>query len=100
MPAAHSRQQNYLLAHLPKPDFERIVPFLELVEMPLGDVLYESGGRLQHVYFPTTSIVSLPYVLENGTIDYWRNLLRNPAQTHHRPTVLKHHRPIFVCMVA
>jgi len=66
MPAVHSPQQNYLLSHLPKADFERIEPFLELVEMPLGDVLYESGGRLQHVYFPTTSIVSLLYVLENG----------------------------------
>ena len=66
MPAAHSPHQNYLLAHLPKPEFDRIAPFLELVEMPLGDVLYESGGRLQHVYFPTTSIVSLLYVLENG----------------------------------
>ena len=66
MPKPHSPQQNYLLARLPKPDFERIAPFLELVEMPLGDVLYESGGRLRHVYFPTTSIVSLLYVLENG----------------------------------
>ena len=66
MPAAHSPHQNYLLAHLPKPEFERIAPCLELVEMPLGEVLYESGGRLQHVYFPTTSIVSLLYVLENG----------------------------------
>jgi CRP-like cAMP-binding protein len=39
---------------------------LELVELPLGEVLYESGGRLDHVYFPTTCIVSLLYVLENG----------------------------------
>jgi len=65
-PQMHSPQQNHLLAHLPTPDFERIAAHLELVEMPLGEVLYESGGRLQHVYFPTTSIVSLLYVMEDG----------------------------------
>jgi CRP-like cAMP-binding protein len=47
-------------------DYERIAPHLELVRMSLGDVLYESGGRLRHVYFPTTSIVSLLYVMEDG----------------------------------
>jgi CRP-like cAMP-binding protein len=47
------------------PDYERIAPHLELVRMSLGDVLYESGGRLRHVYFPTTSIVSLLYVMED-----------------------------------
>jgi CRP-like cAMP-binding protein len=51
---------------MPADDFARLAPHLELVEMPLGDVLYESGGRLHHLYFPTTSIVSLLYVLENG----------------------------------
>lgn len=61
-----SPQQNHLLAHLPKHDFERIASCLQLTEMPLGDVIYESGGRLQHVYFPTTSIVSLLYVMEDG----------------------------------
>jgi CRP-like cAMP-binding protein len=66
MPALHSPQQNHLLAHLPRRDLERIASHLELVEMPLGEVLYESGGRLQYVYFPTTSIVSLLYVLEDG----------------------------------
>jgi len=66
MPPLHSPLQNHLLATLPKPDFERIAPHLELVEMPLGDVLYESGAQLQHVYFPTTSIVSLLYVMEDG----------------------------------
>src|SRR5581483_1598079 len=44
----------------------RLSPHLELVTMPLGEALYESGGKLEHVYFPTTSIVSLLYVLENG----------------------------------
>lgn len=62
----HFPQQNLLLNALPNEDFERIAPMLELVEMPLGLVLYESGGQLRHVYFPTTSIVSLLYVLENG----------------------------------
>jgi CRP-like cAMP-binding protein len=42
------------------------LPHLELVPMPLGEAIYESGGRLEHVYFPTTSIVSLLYVLEDG----------------------------------
>jgi len=47
-------------------EYERLAPHLELIPMLLGDVMYESGGKLQHVYFPTTSIVSLHYVLENG----------------------------------
>lgn len=62
----YSPQQNHLLDALPEEDFQRIVPMLELVEMPLGQALYESGGHLKHVYFPTTSIVSLLYVLESG----------------------------------
>jgi CRP-like cAMP-binding protein len=64
--APHHPTQNRLLAALPAAEYERLLPHLELVPMPLGEVLYESGGRLQHVYFPTTSIVSLLYVLENG----------------------------------
>jgi len=51
---------------MPAAEFERLSPHLELVELPLGEALYEPGGRLDHVYFPTTSIVSLLYVLENG----------------------------------
>ena len=51
---------------MPEAEFERLSSDLELVEMPLGKVLYESGARLDHVYFPTTCIVSLLYVLENG----------------------------------
>ena len=66
MPALHSPTQNHLLAALPVAEFERLAPYLELVPMPLGEALYESGGRLQHVYFPTTSIVSLLYVMEDG----------------------------------
>jgi len=57
---------NHLLAALPEPDFARLAPHLEQVLMPLGEVLYEPGGRLQHVYFPTTAIISLHYTCENG----------------------------------
>jgi CRP-like cAMP-binding protein len=55
-----------LLAALLKPEFDRLSVHLELVSMSLGDVLYESGCRPQYVYFPTTSIVSMHYLLENG----------------------------------
>lgn len=58
---------NHLLAVLPKSDTERLLPFLELVSLPLGKALYESGDHLKHVYFPTTAIVSLLYELENGS---------------------------------
>jgi CRP-like cAMP-binding protein len=64
--ARHTPNQNHLLAALPAEIFERLSPHLELIPMPLGEVLYESGGQLQHVYFPTTAIVSLHYVMENG----------------------------------
>jgi CRP-like cAMP-binding protein len=66
MPSPHSPNQNHLLAALPAAEFERLVADLELVEMPLGEVLYEPGGQLQHAYFPTTAIVSLHYVIESG----------------------------------
>ena len=59
--------QNHLLAALLDTDFDRIAPYLEPVMMRLGDVLYEPGGKLNHVYFPTSAIVSLHYVLENGS---------------------------------
>jgi CRP-like cAMP-binding protein len=59
-------KKNRLLAALPEDEWQRWLPELELVEMPLGEVLYESGGTLSHVYFPTTAIVSLLYVMENG----------------------------------
>ena len=66
MPLPHSPNQNHLLAALPAAEFERLAPHLELVPMLLGDTLYEPGGQLQHVYFPTTAIVSLIYVMESG----------------------------------
>ena len=66
MPQAHAPRDNHLLAALPTAEFARLAPHLELVSMPLGEVLYESGQQLRHVYFPTTSIVSLLYMLEGG----------------------------------
>jgi CRP-like cAMP-binding protein len=59
-------RNNRLLAALSPPEWERIQPALERVEMPLAHVVYESGRTLDHVYFPTTCIVSLMYVLESG----------------------------------
>jgi CRP-like cAMP-binding protein len=64
--ALHSPRQNHLLEALPREDYERLAPQLELIPMKLGDVLYEPGTRMRHVYFPTTSIVSLMYVMEDG----------------------------------
>lgn len=66
MSSIHNPNQNYLLAALLDAEFDRLAPHLELIPMLLGDVLYESGGKLQYVYFPTTSIISLQYLLENG----------------------------------
>ena len=57
---------NQLLAALPKAEWRRWKPQLEEVDLSLGQVLYESGGVLDHVYFPITAIVSLLYVMENG----------------------------------
>src|SRR2546427_1139224 len=65
-PERHSPHQNHLLDALPTGDYERLVSHLELIPMRLGDVLYESGAQLRYVYFPTTSIVSLLYVMEDG----------------------------------
>ena len=62
----HEPKQNHLLAALPADVFDRISPHLELIALPLGDVLCESGEQLQHVYFPTTAIISLHHIMENG----------------------------------
>jgi CRP-like cAMP-binding protein len=59
-------RRNQLLAALPDVEWQRMRPQLEAVELPLGLVLYESGRTLSHVYFPTTAIVSLLFVLEDG----------------------------------
>ncbi|HET6598401.1 MAG TPA: Crp/Fnr family transcriptional regulator [Burkholderiaceae bacterium] len=65
--ASRSPRDNRLLAALPPADYERLVSSLEAVSMELGQALYESGGAQGYVYFPTSSIVSLLYVLENGS---------------------------------
>ncbi|MEO8342713.1 MAG: Crp/Fnr family transcriptional regulator, partial [Gallionella sp.] len=59
-------QQNHLLAALSAQDYARLLPELEFVSMPLGLALCESGDQMHYLYFPTTSIVSLLYVMENG----------------------------------
>jgi CRP-like cAMP-binding protein len=66
MNTPHNHNQNFLLAALPAAEFERLASHLELVEMQLGEVLYEFGSQLQYAYFPTTAIVSLHYVIESG----------------------------------
>ena len=65
-PPTPNRKANHLLAALPDAEWQRWLPALESVDMPLGQVLYESGTTLSHVYFPITSIVSLLYVMEDG----------------------------------
>ncbi|MEP7328691.1 MAG: Crp/Fnr family transcriptional regulator [Betaproteobacteria bacterium] len=66
-PSADDARQNQLLAQIPDAQWVEWKPLLELVELPLGHVLYEPGARMSHVYFPTTAIVSLLYVMENGS---------------------------------
>jgi CRP-like cAMP-binding protein len=65
-PSHHDSRQNRLLEALPASDYARLQSQLELIPMALGQVLYEPGGRLRHVYFPITSIVSLLYVMADG----------------------------------
>jgi len=59
-------KHNHLLATLSQTDLLRWLPLLERVDLPLGLVLYESRARMEHVYFPTTAIISLLYVMEDG----------------------------------
>jgi len=58
--------ENRLLAALPSDEYERLLPSLQQISFSLGEVVYEFGGHLDYVYFPTTSIVSLLYTMENG----------------------------------
>lgn len=67
MPSPHHPEQNHLLATLPAADYERLLPQLELIPLPLGLAVYESGLDQGYVYFPTTSIVSMLYVMEDGS---------------------------------
>jgi CRP-like cAMP-binding protein len=66
MVSAKNAKQNQLLAAMPEAEWNRWLPDIEAIDMPLGHVLYEPGSTLSHVYFPTTAIVSMLYVLENG----------------------------------
>ncbi len=59
--------ENKLLAALPEEEYERLVPYLEQVSFALGEVIYESGEYLDYVYFPTTAIISLLYLMEDGS---------------------------------
>ena len=66
MPDPHNPGQNHLLDALPAAERARLFPHLELVSMPLGHAVCEPGMAMHHVYFPTTAIVSLLYVMEDG----------------------------------
>jgi CRP-like cAMP-binding protein len=66
MTSSRDPLENQLLAALPEMELQRWLPELEFVELHLGDVLYESGSTLAHVYFPVTAIISLLYVMESG----------------------------------
>ncbi|MCX7168785.1 MAG: Crp/Fnr family transcriptional regulator [Proteobacteria bacterium] len=66
MPGFHDPLRNHLLAALPADDYARLFPHLELLSMPLGLVLHESGGQMRHAFFPTTAIVSKICVMEDG----------------------------------
>ena len=66
MRSPHTSKQNHLLAALPAAEYECLRPHMELVPLPLGWAVYEAGGAQGYVYFPTTSIVSLLYVMQNG----------------------------------
>jgi len=66
MNVSDNPHQNYLLDSLPNIEYERLKPYLEPIPMILGEVVYESGDTLNYLYFPTTCIVSMLYVMENG----------------------------------
>jgi CRP-like cAMP-binding protein len=66
MLAPRNPRSNELLAALPEADLQRLLPEMEWVDLPLGQVIHEPGVGLSHVYFPTSAIVSLLYVMENG----------------------------------
>jgi hypothetical protein len=58
---------NHLIAALPADEFIRLKPNLEPVSLSLGEVIYESGEQLEYIFFPTTAIISLLYIMENGS---------------------------------
>src|SRR5438046_9221604 len=59
--------ENYLLSALPDEEYKHLIPCLEPVTFALGQVVYDSGGHLDYIYFPTTSAVALLYTMEDGT---------------------------------
>jgi CRP-like cAMP-binding protein len=65
--ATHDPTKNSLLAALPREEYELILPHLGHVSFKLGEVVYESGRQMEHIYFPTTAIISLLYLMENGS---------------------------------
>ena len=65
-PEQPARPKNGLLAALPPDEYQRLLPHLESVPLPLGWAVYESGSKMEHVFFPTEGIVSLLSVMENG----------------------------------
>jgi CRP-like cAMP-binding protein len=65
-PVKNDALKNHLLAALPEAEFVRLEPHLESVSLPLGKVIYESGEKMTHIYFPTTAIISMLYIMENG----------------------------------
>ena len=68
MPRLHTPTQNFFLAALPGADYERLRPSLELVSLPQGEAVYQSGGGLDLVYFPTTSLISLQAITDDGHV--------------------------------
>src|SRR4051812_23719559 len=66
MPNRYKPKSNCLLSRLPAKDLARLEPYIETADLPVGTVLYETGGKLSHVYFPTTAIISLLYETQLG----------------------------------
>lgn len=66
IPSPHSPNENHILAALPAAEIDRLARHLELVPLPLGEMLYEPGRQIRHAYFPTTAIVSLHHVMASG----------------------------------
>lgn len=61
------KDRNYLFHSIPPTEWEKLLPHIEPIDLPLGKVLYEPGSKMSHVYFPSSAIVSLLYALENGS---------------------------------
>src|SRR6187549_3219418 len=66
MPMPHTPRNNRLLASLPRADYERLAPQLELQELALGEVISEASSQLEYAYFPVDCVISLLHVMKNG----------------------------------